>query len=240
MAGLKSVSHYANVTGSVKGEVETTIRLLDEIIDNGLALGKVLGVNKVGGTKLHGPLLLLGVGVNSKDPLAALGLSTLQNTQADTANTKDGDVRALDTRRLGGSTIACGDTATKETRSLERRFRVDGDDGELGNDGVLSESGATHKVQDVLTLALESGSPIRHHTLTLGSSHTTTEIGLSRLAEFAFPALSSVERDNVVANLDVINPLADRLDDTTTLVSKDDGEGPLRVITGESVGISVA
>lgn len=49
-----------------------------------------------------------------------------------------------------------------------------------------------YKVQDVLTLALESGSPIRHHTLTLGSSHTTTEIGLSRLAEFAFSAFCAM------------------------------------------------
>lgn len=43
----------------------------------------------------------------------------------------------------------------------------------------------------------------------------------------------------MVANLDFVNTLADRLDDTTTLVSKDDGEGSLRIVTGECVGITI-
>lgn len=240
MTSLESVSHHANVTGSVEGEVETAVGLLNEVINNALALGEILGVDKVGGTKLLGPLLLLRVGVNSKDPLATLRLSTLQDTQADTANTKDGDVRALNTLTLGGSTVTCGDTATKETRSLEWSFRVDGNDGELRDDSVLRESRAAHKVQDVLTFALESGSSVRHHTLTLGGSHSTTEVSLSGFAELAFSALSSVERNNVVANLDVVDALADRLDDTTTLVSKDDGEGSLRVAAGKSIGVGVA
>lgn len=55
---------------------------------------------------------------------------------------------------------------------------------------VLEENKSkTDKVQDVLTFALESGGSVRHHTLTLGGSHSTTEVGLSGFAELAFFAL---------------------------------------------------
>lgn len=43
----------------------------------------------------------------------------------------------------------------------------------------------------------------------------------------------------MIANLDVVNALADRLDDTTTLVSKDDGEGSLRVAAGKGIRVTI-
>jgi hypothetical protein len=46
-----------------------------------------------------------------------------------------------------------------------------------------------------------------------------------------------LESDNVVTRLDVGDALADRLDNTGTLVSKDNGESTLGVLAGESVGI---
>ena len=46
-----------------------------------------------------------------------------------------------------------------------------------------------------------------------------------------------LESNDVVAGLHVGDALADGLDDTGTLVSKDNGESTLRVLSGESVGI---
>lgn len=48
VTSLESVSHHANVTGSVEGEVEAAVGLLNEVINNALALGEILGVDKVG------------------------------------------------------------------------------------------------------------------------------------------------------------------------------------------------
>lgn len=44
----------------------------------------------------------------------------------------------------------------------------------------------------------------------------------------------------MVTGLHVCDALANRLDDASTLVSQNDGEGTLRVLSGECVGISVA
>lgn len=46
-----------------------------------------------------------------------------------------------------------------------------------------------------------------------------------------------LESNNVVTGLDGGHTLADRLDNTGTLVAQDDRESTLRVLTGESVGI---
>lgn len=46
--------------------------------------------------------------------------------------------------------------------------------------------------------------------------------------------------NNVVAGLHVCDALTDGLDDTSTLVSEDDGEGTLGVLAGQCVGVCVA
>jgi hypothetical protein len=46
-----------------------------------------------------------------------------------------------------------------------------------------------------------------------------------------------LESDNIVTGLDGSHTLADRLDDTGTLVTQDDRESTLGVLTGQSVGI---
>jgi hypothetical protein len=50
---------------------------------------------KLTGTELLGPLLLLGVCIDRKDPLALLGARTLDNRQTNTPNTENGNVRLL-------------------------------------------------------------------------------------------------------------------------------------------------
>lgn len=49
--------------------------------------------------------------------------------------------------------------------------------------------------------------------------------------------LNILESDDIVAGFDGGHTLADGLDDTGTLVSKDDGESTLRVLARQSVGI---
>lgn len=58
----------------------------------------------------------------------------------------------------------------------------------------------------------------------LGLTDLAAQVGLATLAELALAALGGVQGDDVVADLDASDTLADGLDDSTTLVAKDDGE----------------
>lgn len=49
-----------------------------------------------------------------------------------------------------------------------------------------------------------------------------------------------LERNNVLARLHACDTLAHGLDDASSLVSQDNGEGSLRVLSGQRVGIGVA
>lgn len=92
-------------------------------------------------------------------------------------------------------------------------------------------------MKQVLALALEARSAVGHNALALGGADLAAEVGLARLAELALLALWCVEGDDMVANLYVCDTLADGLDDTGALMTEDDGEGSLGVLTRESVGI---
>lgn len=89
-----------------------------------------------------------------------------------------------------------------------------------------------------LALAGEARGAVGHDALALGSADGAAEVGLSALAELALAALGGVEGDDVVADLDIVDVGADRLDDTTALVAEDDGEGTLGVLAGQGVVVA--
>lgn len=91
-----------------------------------------------------------------------------------------------------------------------------------------------------LALAGEARGAVGHDALALGSADGAAEVGLSALAELTLAALGGVEGDDVVANLDIVDVGADRLDDTTALVAEDDGESTLGVLAGQGVVVAVA
>jgi len=55
-----------------------------------------------------------------------------------------------------------------------------------------------------------------------------------RAPSFAYHVLES---HNIVARLDICHTLTDRLDNTSTLVSKNNGKGAFWILSGESVCI---
>lgn len=91
---------------------------------------------------------------------------------------------------------------------------------------------------ELLSLAGKARGAVRHDALALGSANGTAEVGLSALAELALAALSGVEGDNMVADLDVVDVGANRLDNTTALVAEDDRELALGVLAGQSVVVA--
>jgi hypothetical protein len=67
--------------------------------------------------------------------------------------------------------------------------------------------------------------------------HMSEMVYLAELALFTF---GGVERNDMVADFDVGDALANRLYDSTALVPEDDREGTLRILSGKGVCIGVA
>jgi hypothetical protein len=241
MAGLQSLSHDSHVSGTVKGEVATSVGHLHQLVNNSGALGQLGGVDKVSGTKLVSPSLLVAIDVNDNDLGGSSLLGAHHDGQTDTASAEDSNIVALlDIGGDGGSSVAGGDTAAEQTGSVLGSRGVDGDEGDVSNHSVLGEGRAAHIRIEILALALEPGGSVWQNTLTLGGSHLLAQVGLAGLAELALLALGSVEQNDGVSGLDAGDALADRLDDTGTLVAQNRGEDSLGIRATESVGVGVA
>jgi hypothetical protein len=256
VAGLERSPHDIDVARAVKGVVAAAVGHLNQLLDNGLVL-EVVGVDKVRRAKLGRPLLLGGVDVDDDNLGRLVDDGALDDGQADAAGTKDGDGRAL--LDVGGDArgaVAGGDAAAQQAGSVHGRLGLDGDDGNVGDDGVLGKGRRAHKVQQVLALALEARGAVGHDTLALGRADLAAQVRLARLAELALLALGGagsvsgnlareggedvLEGDDVVAGLHVGDALTNRLDDTSALMSQDNGERALGVLSRQGVRIGMA
>lgn len=191
VAGLEGSTHDTNVASAVEGVVTATISHLNQLLLNALSveLGRV---NEVGSTELAGPGLLAIVYIDNNDLTGLVLHSTLDDRETDTSGTEDGDIGTfLNLGGNNGGTVTGGDTTAEQAGSVSGGLGSDGNDRDIGNDGVLREGGGTHEVQDVLSTGPEAGGAIGHDTATLGSPDLTAKVGLSRLAELALAALGS-------------------------------------------------
>ena len=178
------------------------------------------------------------VDINSNDHASLVLDGSLHNGETDAASAEDGEVGAL--LDLGGDdsgTVTCCDTAAEKAGSVGGDLGGNGDDGDVGDDGVLREGRGAHEVQQVAALAAEARGAVGHLTLALRRADLAAQVGLARLAELALLALGSVQSNDMVARLDVGDALTDRLDNTGTLVSENNGEGTLGVLARERVGV---
>jgi len=137
-------------------------------------------------------------------------------------------------------------SATTENRQKEHEKTAD--------TGILREGRCSHVMKDVLASSAETGRAIRHQSLSLSRADLPTQIGLATLslistrfhnskkylAELAFSAFGGVERNDMVTNLDIGDPLAHRLNNSTSLVSANNREGPFGILSREGIRIGVA
>jgi hypothetical protein len=95
-------------------------------------------------------------------------------------------------------------------------------------------------VEEVFALASEARCAVGHDTLSLCSADLAAEVRLAGFAELAFFAFGGVKCNDVITRLHIGNALSNRLDVTSTLVSEDDGESTLGVLSRERVRICMA
>jgi hypothetical protein len=95
-------------------------------------------------------------------------------------------------------------------------------------------------VKDLLSLACEAGSSVGHNTSSLSESDLGAQIGFSRVTEFAVPTFRDVKRNYVIPRFNRGNTFTNAFDDTSSFMSKDNGENSFRILTTQGVRIRVA
>jgi hypothetical protein len=198
MACLQRAAHDVDIASAVKGVVAAAVRLANQPLLYGLALGQRRRVDEVGGAKLHGPLALAVVDVDGDDFAGAPARGAHDDAEADAAGAKDGNVGPRLNPALaghdGGGAVARRDAAAQQAHAVHGRRRRDGHDRDVGHDGELRKGARAHKVQQVLAAALEPRRAVWHHAAALGGADLAAEVGLAGLAELAFAAFRSAGR----------------------------------------------
>jgi hypothetical protein len=191
VARLERGAHNVDVACAVKRVVAAAVCHLDQLVLD--ALGAELGgVDKVCGTELLGPGFLGVVDVHHNDLAGLVLRRALDDGQPDATCAEHSNVGSLLHAAFAGGddggAVARGDAAAKQACAVHGRLFRDGDDGDVGDDGVLREGGGAHEVQQVFTLALEARGAVGHDALSLCGADLAAEVGLAGLAELAFLA----------------------------------------------------
>jgi hypothetical protein len=114
----------------------------------------------------------------------------------------------------------------------------------------LGKGGGSHVVKDILSTSTEASGAVWHESLSLSGADLAAQVGLSTLlvstsqkcndlAKLAFSTFRSVKGNDMVADFDVGNTIANRLDDSTTLMSTNNRKSTLRILPRERICISM-
>jgi len=145
-----------HITRAIEREIASSISHLNQLVLHSSA-SQIIRVDKVRRSELLRPLLLTAIDINDNDLARALLHSPLDDRQSDAAGAENRNVVArLDLGGLDGRAVAGRDSAAEETRPVHRRVGRDGDDGDVGHDGVLREGGGAHEMEELFALACEA------------------------------------------------------------------------------------
>ena len=111
---------------------------------------------------------------------------------------------------------------------------------DLRHHRVLRERARAHEVADRLTVAREPDGAVGQVALVLLGADRHAEVRARAQAVHALAALGREERDDVVADLEVLDALAELLDDARALMAEHGGRVAGRVGAGGRVHVGVA
>mmetsp|Transcript_65807 Transcript_65807/g.106105 ORF Transcript_65807/g.106105 Transcript_65807/m.106105 type:complete len:322 (-) Transcript_65807:743-1708(-) len=109
------------------------------------------------------------------------------------------------------------------------------------NNAILGEGAGPHEVVDRLILVRKPGLPIiGHDTLAGRGTHRGAQVDVLPLAELALATVRLIARNHVVTRLELGHTFTYTLHDGGSLVTKDAGEEPLRIMAVQRVCICMA
>lgn len=188
MTRLQRGPHNAHIPRTIKRIIAPPIRHLRQLLLD--ALPAQLGrVDKIRRPELLPPRLFVIIHIHHDDLPRSILHRPLDHRQSDAAGAEDRDVGSLfHVRGYDRRAVARGDAAAQQAGAVHGGFGRDGDDGDVGHDGVLREGGGAHEVQQVFAFAFEARGAIRHDAFALGGADFAAEVGFAGAAEFAFAA----------------------------------------------------
>lgn len=92
-------------------------------------------------------------------------------------------------------------------------------------------------MEQILAAATESRRSIGHNATALRHANALAQIRLRTQAEFAFATLRNVHGHNVIAGRETQHSFAATLHNAGTLVTEDDGENTLGIMTAQRRGV---
>lgn len=123
--------------------------------------------------------------------------------------------------------------------NIQRRLRIDFRQRNLGANRIFAESAGAHIVIDRFAIVRETSGAVRHQSFTLGGTHRLTEVGFTRLTEFALATFGGIQRNDVIARLKAGDALAYFHDNPAALMAQHRREDTFRIVTGEGEGIGM-
>ena len=194
MTRLQRRAHDVHIAGTIEGIIAPAIRHINQPALDILPLLQLVGVHEIRGAEFLAPTFLLVVDVHHNNLLRSPRSSTLHHRQPDTPGAEHSDISPLlnallpVSSRDSRSTVPSRNAAAEQTRAVHRRLIRDSDARDVGDDGVLGESGGAHEMQQVFALALEARRAVRHHAFALRGADFAAEVRFAGFAEFAFTA----------------------------------------------------
>lgn len=191
MTSLERRPHNMHIPRAIERIIASTIRHLNQLLLNRL-VAQLRRVYEIRCAELLRPLLLRIVDVHNDDFGGPVFDGALDDAETDAPGAEDGDVGALLEAAFAcgddGGAVPGRDAAAEEAGAVHGGLVGDGDDGDVGYDGVLREGGGAHEVEQVFAFAFEARGTVGHDAFALGGADLAAEIRLAGFAEFAFAA----------------------------------------------------
>ncbi len=163
-------------------------------------------VDKVGHAKLFAQRGAGWVEVDTNNARGAHHFSALNYIETDTTQTKYSHCgTGLYLHGEGNCANASGYTTADIANLVEGRIFAHLGQTDLWQHCVVGERGATHIVQYGLAFKRESAGAVGHYALPLSGANCLTEVGFGVEAEITFTTFRCIQRDYMVARLQIFN-----------------------------------
>lgn len=150
---FEGVSHDLGISCTVESVVVAPLLDGEEVVLNSLPIFEFSWVDEEVATELKSGFLLLGVEVNSDNKSGTSDLGGLNDGESNSSESENNDSSVrLNLAGVPDSSPTSGESASEHADLIKISLLVDLGCGDLSNDGVLTEGGASHEVVDNLTV----------------------------------------------------------------------------------------
>src|SRR5208282_4617543 len=198
MAALERLPHHIDVADAFEAVVCAALGQIDKVRDQ--IVLQLFRVDEVGQPELAPQCLARRVEIDAHDHPGTGHARALNHVEPDATKPEHHDVGAwLDLGGVDDRADSSRNAAPDVADLVERRVLANLGDRDLGQDGEVGKSRASHVVMDGLALEREPAGAVGHHTLALRGADRRAEIGLARQTRFALPTLGRIERNDMIA-----------------------------------------